>query len=142
MMEQLKQQILEKAHLNESSELARNYFKELNLDVAVITIPQAEKLSEFIQKEINILLADETYSMVRELRMHKKIKTDRFGGVYLLTDGSYFKQREAISFNYDKRDNYKFVGFCGWASGCNRIPYILGFIKLCDWMKEEKQNGN
>ena len=25
-------------------------------------------------------------------------------------------------------------GFCGWASGCNRIPFIKGFVKWCDYL--------
>lgn len=127
-----KEQVYEKAHLNESSELARCYFKELGLQLENF-YPKSyyEKLSEMIQEEMYPLLADKTYQMVRNLRMHSKIKYDK-DDVYLLTDGSYFSKREAITFDLYKR----FIGFCGWASGCNRIPYIKGFIKWCDWIKE------
>jgi hypothetical protein len=75
------------------------------------------------------LLADKSYDMVGKLRMHPNIKFDK-DNVYLLTDGSYFDKREAISFNL----NSKFIGFCGWASGCNRIPFIKGFVKWCDYL--------
>lgn len=126
-----KEEIFEKSHLNESSDLCRQYFKEqgLQLDNFYPT-SYYYKLSEFIQDEMYPLLADKTYHMIEQLRMHPKIKFDK-DDVYLLTDGSYFNKREAITF-----DLYtKFIGFCGWASGCNRIPFIKGFVKWVDWVK-------
>lgn len=133
-----KQEIFEKAHLSESSELARKYFDSLGFKIESIELPDCEKLSDFIQKEMYVLLADESYQMVKDLRMCKKIKVDEYG-IFLYTNGSYFKERQAISIEHNKRDGFKFIGFCGWASGCNRIPYIIGFVKWCDWMKELKQ---
>jgi len=136
----MKQEIFEKAHLNESSNLAREYFSQCSLKIENINKKDCEKLSEFITTEINLLLTDKTYSMVRELRMNKKILVDKYG-IYLFTDGSYFSKRQAISFEHDKSDGYKFIGFCGWASGCNRIPYLKGFINWCDSLSPTSQTS-
>ena len=135
----MREDIFEKAHLNESSDLARKYFESLDLKIENIELQDCEKLSEFIQQEIYVLLADKSYSMVPDLRMHKKIKVDRYG-IFLYVDGSYFKKRQAVSIEHNKKDGYKFIGFCGWASGCNRIPFIKGFVKWCDWKAKELKN--
>lgn len=65
MMNKKRKEIFEKAHLNESSELCRQYFKEagLQLDKAY-SILEYYKLSELIQEEIYPLSADKTYSMI------------------------------------------------------------------------------
>ncbi|KKL58850.1 hypothetical protein LCGC14_2221220, partial [marine sediment metagenome] len=55
------------------------------------------KLREFVNKEIYILLVDKSYSMIKRLRMHRKIKFNK-DGVCLFTDGFYFDKREAITF--------------------------------------------
>ena len=127
----LRKEIFEKAHLVESANLARKYFKDIGLQLDDF-YPKSTyyKLSEFIQDEIYILLADKSYSMIGKLRMSSNMKFNK-DGINLLTDGFYFEKREAITFNF--RTN--FIGFCGWASGCNKIPYIKGFIKWCDYMK-------
>ena len=136
----MKEEIFEKAHLEESSELARKYFKELGLRIESINLKQAEKLSEFIQSEIDVLSKDESYRMVKELKMCPKINIEKYG-IFLFVDGSYFKKRQAVSFEHHKEDGYTFIGLCGWASGCNRIPFIKGFIKWCDYLNI-KQGGN
>ena len=129
------EQIFEKAHLEESSGLSREYFNKLGLTMGDLTLKCCEKLSDLITDEINILLADKSYNMIKRLRMNRKIKKDRFG-IHLLTDGSYFDKRQAISFWFADG-----IIFCSWASGCNRIPYIRGFIKWCDWMKPSYKTG-
>jgi len=128
----IKKEIFEKAHLNESSDLCRQYFKDKGLQLDNFYPPsEYYKLSELIQKEIYPLLADKTYSMIGKLRIHPKIEFDK-DYVYLFADGYYFNKREAITF--DLRN--KSIWFCGWASGCNRIPFIKGFVKWCDYLKE------
>ena len=135
-----REEIFEKAHLNESSDMAREYFKQLGLEFKNIKLSDYYKLSEFIQDEINPLLADKSYQMIDKLRMKDKIKKDKWG-FYLLTSGYYFNEREAISFYNPEANDYTInIGFCGWASGCNRIPYIKGFIKWCDWMCVKGKN--
>ncbi len=139
-----KKGILSIANLTDSSNLAREYFVEKGLRIESIHLKQCEKLSEFIQTEIDKLSKDKTYQMIEDLKMNPKIKVETTG-IYLFVDGAYFKKRQAISFEYDKRDNYKFIGFCGWASGCNRIPFIRGFIEWCDYVSlnlEKELNMN
>lgn len=138
-----KNEVLDKSHLEESSNLARQYFKELGLDYSVIKLSDLYKLREFIIDRINILLADSTYSMVKELCMDRKIdvKFDKSTGIleeaYLYTNGSYFTKRQAVSFERVASRGKEFIGFCGWASGCNRIPFIEGFINWCDYMASQ-----
>ena len=128
-MQELRNLIFKEAHEYQTRELAIKYFLGCGLDVLKVTIEDVEKLRDFINKEIYILLADDSYSMVKDLHVKKKIKKYKFG-IKLFVDGSYFKNREAISFYKDR-----VIGFCGWASGCNRIPFIKGFVEWCDWMK-------
>lgn len=140
----LQQEIFEKAHLNESSELARAYWKESGLKFKDIRLSHLYKLREMILDEIYPLLADKTYSMVNELTMDNQIKT-KFNKKELIeaelyTNGYYFKKREAVTFDSwitPNKEQVEFIGLCGWASGCNRIPYIKGFIKWINWLCEE-----
>lgn len=49
---------------------------------------------------------------------------------YLFVSGFYFKGREAISFNPDG-----FIGFAGWADGCNVQPFLRAFRRwVTEWM--------
>lgn len=131
----IKEEIYLKSHLPESSDLCRSYFKELDLDINSVTLEQAESLKTFIQNEMDIL-SDESYSTIKNLKMHPKILKKK-SGIYLYADGSYFKKRQAVSF--EPRSNLT-ISFCGWASGCNRIPFIMGFVKWCDWIRSIEQN--
>ena len=71
-----------------------------------------------------------------ELEMHmrpkpkiKRIKyRDQVCEAYLRVNGSYFTDREAISFNRDG-----FIGFAGWASDKNVKPFINAFMEWVDW---------
>lgn len=129
-----KEEIFEEAHENKSSQMARDYFKECKLKFSDLNINNCGKLREFINAEAYPLLLDESYSMIRELEANKKIKKDKYG-IFLSASGSYFDDREAVSFyNPETNDDSITIGFCGWASGCNRIPFIKGFVKWCDWM--------
>lgn len=73
-------------------------------------------------------------------RYHKTrpiIRLGETGGIreaYLFCDASYFKGREAISFNADS-----FIGFCGWADSYNSIPFVAAFCRWLDeWMTPVK----
>lgn len=123
-----KEDVFREAHLLVSSDMARKYFDEKGLKIEKITKKQYEELINMINREIYPLLTDKSYNMVQRLEMHKRIKRDR-DCVYLLVNGSYFKKRDAITFYADRR-----IIFCSWASGCNRIPFIRGFVNWCDWM--------
>ena len=137
--EKLRQKIMQISHTPESAELSRQYFSLIGLRIESVKLKQCEVLSDYIQKEIYVLLADESYSMIKDLKMHKKIQVNEHG-IFLFTDGYYFKKRQAISFEFSKDSEHKFIGFCGWAAGCNRIPYVKGFIKWCDYLIESHNN--
>jgi len=127
--EELKKQILNQSHIYDTVALAKEYFDELRLKSYDITLEQAKTLKNFINASIYPLLLDKTYSMVTDLEVDK-IKIKKNIGIYIRCKGGYFSDREAITLYKDGK-----VGFCGWASGCNRIPFMEGFIKWCDWLK-------
>ena len=133
MIKELRKKIFETAHRKESSNSVRDYFSLTDIDSGELTKEQLEKLRIFINKEIYVLLVDETYSMVKKLYIPKVIKKDRYGNCTLPVDSSYFKAREGITFHKDG-----FIALCGWASGCNRIPFIKGFVEWCDWIKSKE----
>lgn len=126
-----KQEIIDKSHLQVATKLCRQYVGD---DFLFSKFPMIrfERLSKLIQKEIDKLLADESYSMVPKLRIKDKIQKNK-DGIFLKVSGSYFSDREAISFY--TRDN--FIGFCGWADGCNRTPFVIGFLNWVDELQEE-----
>jgi hypothetical protein len=125
-----KEEILQIAHMQESSDLARKYFDNRNIQRENINLKQYQELTKFIQKEIDLLLVDTSYKMIPRLKMINKIKQSK-DSVNLCVKGSYFNKREAITF-FTKGG----IIFCPWASGCNRIPFINGFVKWCDWMEK------
>jgi len=129
--------IIEKAHIEESSNLSREYFKKCGLDYSKIKESDLYKLREIILNAMYPLLADKTYSMIKELTMDRKIKVkfkrELLIEAELYTNGSYFTRREALTFNDDG-----FIGFCGWASGCNRLPFIFGFLEWCNYMRKKE----
>ena len=145
-MSKLREEIFEKAHLEISSDLARKYFYDYGLKLTDIDKKEIQKLKMFMQIEIDKLLVDESYSMVKKLCIDYQVIRNK-SGIFIKTNGSYFDKREAICFrkypgfpNYTKEQKPRIeIYFCGWASGCNRIPYIKGFIEWCDWMFSEKE---
>lgn len=133
-----KSEIFDNAHLSISSNLARDYFELSGLRFSDINMDNSNKLRQLINVECYKLLEDGSYRMVKDLEVNYKIKQDKWG-IYLTAIGSYFKEREAVSFWNPKTNELSIeVGFCGWASGCNRIPFIRGFVRWCDWMIEER----
>ena len=74
-----------------------------------------------------------------ELEMHMRtkpdIRTNRYGHVkeaYLRVQGPYFSNREAISFNVGG-----FIGFAGWASDKNVVPFVNAFVEWVDWFVDK-----
>ena len=54
----------------------------------------------------------------------------RMKSAFIKVSSHYFEGREAISFNADG-----WIGFCGWASGTNEIPFINAFNRWLDTLK-------
>lgn len=72
----------------------------------------------------------------------KKMKWTKTKGLhycYIEVDGPYFSKREAISFNTEISDGVQFIGFCGWASGCNSTPFLEAFTT---WVEKIKPINN
>lgn len=129
-MKELREKILSESHIYDTVALAKEYFDKSGLKSWDIDLEQAKTLKNFINSKIYPLLLDKSYSMVKDLEVNK-IKIKKNIGIYLKCKGSYFADREAITLYKDGK-----IGFCGWASGCNRIPFMEGFVQWCDWMVE------
>ncbi len=129
-------EILAKAHLLDSNELAKEYYVESGLSFTDIDDNDYELLSDMVQKEIDILLADKSYQMIEGLCISKIKTTKKY--VSLRIRGSYFGDREGITFFKDDAASMEVaeietpVTFCCSMSGCNRIPFITGFVKWVD----------
>ena len=132
MSNKLKEEIIEKAHMQSVKPLAIQYYNEAKINFADLKRKDFENLSGFMQKEINKLLADKTYSMAPGLEMEPKVVKNK-DGVFLTVRSGYFKGREAITFDEN------FIYLCDWASGCNQTPFILGFINWIDSLKNIKE---
>jgi len=122
-----RQEILDKSHQNISSELCRKYVGD-DFYWSRFPLKAFELLAKLTQKEIDILSADKSYAMIPKLKIKDKIRTNRKNGVFIRVSGDYFNDREAFSFNFQD----SFIGFCGEMSGCNRTPFITGFINWVD----------
>jgi len=140
MMEK-RTEILAKAHLIDSNKLAKEYYVAAGLSFADISANDYELLVEMVQKEIDILLADKSYQMIANLQISKIKTTKKY--VSLRISGSYFGDREGITFFKDNAASMEVaeveapVTFCCSMSGCNRIPFITGFVKWVDTLKGE-----
>lgn len=49
--------------------------------------------------------------------------------IKLTVRGSYFDDREAITFDFR---GVEWIGFCGWASSRNEIPFVEVFEEWCN----------
>jgi len=56
-----------------------------------------------------------------------QLKSNKFKEVKLLVNGTYFSNREAITFYENGR-----IDVADWASGYNVIPFREGFLNWCD----------
>lgn len=117
-------------------EIARNYFKSLNITYEDIDMNDLYYLISIANKKIfndNILI------MMNEPKVkgkNKNIILDKnnklvFAG--LRCKGNYFGDREAITFNEDG-----FIGFCGWADMKRTQIFTESFKEWCDYLKNKK----
>lgn len=117
--------------IGELKEKAREHFTNLGLTYEVLTPYTIDLLINYIQGEILALREENPDCFLRRMKPYKytakQIKTNKFDCVELLVDGTYFHNREAVTFNSDG-----FIGFAGWASGYVNLPFINGFVKWCD----------
>lgn len=121
-------------------ELAREYYKKCKISYDDITMNNLYKLIQFLNKRIS-----ETGScmiMINEPKLkgiNKNIvfKNNKLVFAEIRVKGTYFNDREAITFNNDG-----FIGFCGWADGYNLTPFVMGFKDWCDYMKNKVHDSN
>lgn len=115
-------------------ELARNYFKECNLTYDDINMNDIYKLIQILN--VKITETNGCMLMIKEPKLRGRntnIKLNKNGKLVfaeIRVKGTYFDDREAITFNEDG-----FIGLCGWADGYNLTPFVIGFKDWCDYMK-------
>jgi len=121
------------------TEEARQFFKDCELSYSKIKPIHIRKLVSMLESElIDYYENGGDTSKQMDMKISRILKRDmEFDEIslkhaYLKVDGSYFKSREAISFN-----NGGFIGFAGWADSRNTDPILKAFCKWCDWMEDK-----
>lgn len=118
-------------------EQARKYFKKCNLTYEDIDMNDIYKLIQILN--IKIGQVDSCMLMINEPKLKGRYKNVFFKNgkidvVAIKVKGTYFDEREAITFNSDG-----WIGFCGWADDYNTAPFVEGFIEWCDYLKNKKE---
>lgn len=116
-------------------ELARDYYKKCGITYEDITMNSLYKLIQLLNKRI--VEAGSCMIMINEPKLkgtNKNIvfKNNKLVFAEIRVKGTYFDDREAITFNEDG-----FIGLCGWADGYNLTPFVMGFKDWCDYMKNK-----
>lgn len=117
-------------------ELAREYFKKCNFTYDDIDMNAIYRLIQILN--FKIVEANSCMLMINEPKLrgrYTNVKLNKNGKLVfaeIRVKGTYFDDREAITFNEDG-----FIGICGWADGYNLTPFVLGFKDWCDWLKKQ-----
>lgn len=118
-------------------ELAREYFNNNNLSYEDIGMNEIYKLIQILNKKI--AEAGSCMLMINEPKLRGRninIRLNKNGKIKfaeIRVKGTYFGDREAITFNEDG-----WIGFCGWADGYNLTLFVMGFKEWCDYLIEKK----
>lgn len=120
------------------NDIAREYFKSKNLTYDDITEGDICTLVMILNRNIKKACKEGKMS-VDTMRMSQKIQSKfKSNGTliecYLFINSHYFIRRECISFNKDG-----FIGFCGWAGGCNVAPIVNSFTEWVDTLTNVKE---
>lgn len=122
-------------------QIAREYFKKSNLTYDDIDMNDIYKLIQILN--VKITEANSCMLMINEPKLRGRntnVKLNKNGKLVfaeIRVKGTYFADREAITFNEDG-----FIGFCGWADGYNLIPFIIGFKEWCDYLESKAGEKN
>lgn len=116
------------------NEQARVYFNEKGLSYKDITAEKLDLLETLLVSELAAYRnSGDKHAAEMALQLRKPLKKDRKilkrTGLHYANfrvSGSYFQNREAISFNRDG-----FIGFGGEFSTANVQPMLKAFIKWC-----------
>lgn len=113
---------------------AREVWKKSGYDYSVLTYPNLYQLTKRVAHYLDL----HTELQMWIHRDRKGVPFNEFPRyqppfewVEITIDGSYFEDREGITFNRDG-----FIGFAGWACDSNVQPILKAFIEWVEWMIE------
>ena len=112
------------------NEDCRQLFINKGLTYKDINKSKIVKLKELIEIELLEFGKTHTEITMKLMKRGSKGKGCKFNDdgtlnkYFLMVNGSYFSDREAISFNQDG-----FIGFAGWADSTNVQPMLIAFNK-------------
>lgn len=115
-----------------SNDEARQYFKDKGLTYDVLNSQSIKLLTSLLRKEIQKAKHNNKDYILENINYYRYNPKHR--NICLTVKGTYFDNREAITFNNDG-----FIGFAGWACTGNAKPFIDGFIKWCDYLVESRE---
>ena len=112
---------------------ARKLWTDSGLDYSVLTTENLYKLARLISEKLNEHTAFNMWlnfysNSCRPYRIYKDSNSYLFKVVFTV-NGDYFVKREGITFNYDG-----FIGFAGWASDSNVVPFLEAFKSWVNWL--------
>lgn len=110
---------------------ARNIFSESGFTYSDIGSKEIAHLRVLLEEELNSFQNGEFKMSLAKVKLYDMLKDD--GSIkrcFFQVNSSYFKNREAISFNENG-----FIGFAGWADSTNVQPFINAFEKWIKIMK-------
>ena len=113
---------------------ARRYFRDKGLTYRKLRRYDVDLLKGYIGHELARYAKTDDIRRIDDYRVCKRVhfhgtKSGRLQYAAIRVSGSYFKHREAVTFNGDG-----FIGFCGWASDYNAEPILTAFCKWCDYV--------
>lgn len=114
-----------------TTEEARQKFKSMGLSYDILDEPKIRLLYSLLGDELKAFRKNgEDISNIKMARSRKLevlvSNSGEFQYAFMYVNGSYFKRREAISFNPGG-----FIGFAGWAGSANVQPMLRAFTKWC-----------
>lgn len=118
-------------------DLARKHFLDCGLSYNDIGLNEIRVLIKYLNKHFQDY--DGCMTEIVEPRITGKYKdiildtNKKIKFAQLRVKGTYFEDREAITFNEDG-----WIGFCGWADISNLTPFVMAFVEWCDYLKGEK----
>lgn len=112
-----------------NNEEARKLFHQSGISYSDIGSKEIAQLIKYVKTELIKTDSELNMKLCRLRKNDVSYKDDgSIKNCYLMVDGSYFKRREAISFNTQNIKGEEFIGFAGWADDKNVKPFIDGFV--------------
>lgn len=111
-----------------NNEEIREFYEKSSINYSDIGSKEIGKLISCIEQELDD--SDNELGMKVSKLRNCDVSYNKDGSIkncYIMVDGSYFKRREAISFNTQDINGGEFIGFAGWASTNNVKPFINAF---------------